>query len=122
MSSLAGSKRPAETPFASPTKAVASTKRSRTHYDYYDEDDVESSPEEEEEDWSGDDSDSSSIMDLDDGEIDIERFMPHYSDEFSPEDLDEHMRPHWSGQATYLEDLEVAKVGFSDGIDQAQVY
>lgn len=61
MSSLAGTKRAAETPVASPTKAAAYTKRFRTHYDYFDEEDPEDMQ------WSGDDwSDDSSIMDLDD--------------------------------------------------------
>lgn len=66
MPSLAGTKRPAETPVASPNKATAFTKRCRTHYDYYDDEDGEES---EEEQWSGDEwSDDSSVMDLDDAD------------------------------------------------------
>lgn len=64
----AGSKRPAASPTASPSKAA--TKRSRTHYDYYDEEDVETSAEEEEDDdeeqWSDEDLETSSRMSLDD--------------------------------------------------------
>ena len=68
MSNISGSKRGAEAAFTSPTKkATASTKRARTYYDYYDEEDVESSPEEE---WSDEemDMDSESRMSLDDDE------------------------------------------------------
>lgn len=68
MKTLAGSKRTAGTPFASPTKATAA-KRSRTQYDYYDEDDSESLPEEQ---WSPD-LDSGSEMSIDE---DDERDSP----------------------------------------------
>lgn len=61
MKTLAGSKRTAGTPFASPTKAAASAKRSRTQYDYYDEDDSEALPEDR---WSPE-TDSGSEMSLD---------------------------------------------------------
>ncbi|KAI3395030.1 hypothetical protein diail_1853 [Diaporthe ilicicola] len=62
-----GLKRTAGTPFASPTKAAASAKRSRTQYDYYDEeDDLESPPEDQ---WSPDtDTGSEMSVDWDDGE------------------------------------------------------
>lgn len=62
MKTLAGSKRKTGTPFASPTKAAASTKRSRTQYDYYDEEDSESLSEYQ---WSADDTDSGSEMSVD---------------------------------------------------------
>ncbi|KAF3761579.1 hypothetical protein M406DRAFT_74530 [Cryphonectria parasitica EP155] len=77
MPSLAGSKRLAETPIASPSKAAATAKRSRLQYDYYDdEDDAGSSQEEEEEEWDYNDLDSSSDMSLDceDEDLCIERF------------------------------------------------
>lgn len=61
MTTLAGSKRTAGTPFASPTKAAASAKRSRTQYDYYDEEDSESCPEDQ---WSPE-TDSGSDMSID---------------------------------------------------------
>ncbi|KAJ4423194.1 hypothetical protein N0V82_002188 [Gnomoniopsis sp. IMI 355080] len=53
MSEVTGSKRPASTPFASPSKAAS--KRSRTRYDYGDDDDTDSSPEDQ---WSAEDADS----------------------------------------------------------------
>lgn len=65
MKTLAGSKRKTGTTFASPTKAAASTKRSRTQYDYYDEEDSESLPEYR---WSAGDTDSGSEMSLDEDE------------------------------------------------------
>lgn len=67
MSNLSGAKRTAGTAFASPSKleTAATSKRARTYYDYYDEEDVESSPEEQ---WSDDDLDSDSRMSLDDDE------------------------------------------------------
>lgn len=65
MKSLAGSKRKTGATFASPTKAAASTKRSRTQYDYYDEEDSESLPEYR---WSADDTDSGSEMSVDEDE------------------------------------------------------
>ncbi|KAH8776328.1 hypothetical protein F5883DRAFT_711172 [Diaporthe sp. PMI_573] len=68
MKPLAGSKRKTGTPVASPTKAAASTKRSRTQYDYCDEEDSESSPEYQ---WSADDSDSGSEMSVDGDEDQI---------------------------------------------------
>ncbi|KAJ4393967.1 hypothetical protein N0V93_003184 [Gnomoniopsis smithogilvyi] len=55
MPNLAGSKRPASTPSASPSKAAS--KRSRTKYDYGDDDDPDSSPEDI---WSAEDADSAS--------------------------------------------------------------
>lgn len=64
MKTLAGSKRSAGTPFASPTKAAASVKRSRTQYDYYDEEDSEPLPEDQ---WSPG-VDSGSEMSLDGGD------------------------------------------------------
>ncbi|KKY35710.1 hypothetical protein UCDDA912_g04318 [Diaporthe ampelina] len=64
MKTLAGSKRTAGTPFASPTKAAASAKRSRTQYDYYDEEDSKSPAEDQ---WSPD-MDSGSDMSLDEDE------------------------------------------------------
>ncbi|KUI69200.1 hypothetical protein VM1G_05160 [Cytospora mali] len=79
MPNLSGSKRRAETAFASPTKAAASTKRARTYYDYYDEEDVESSPEEQ---WSDEDTESESRMSLDDDEwLALENFsLTHRKD------------------------------------------
>lgn len=74
MSDLAGSKRPASTPFASPSKAAS--KRSRTKYDYGDEDDTESSPEDQ---WSADDADS---MSWDGEDDDFRSFMPSPSADF----------------------------------------
>ncbi|POS75278.1 hypothetical protein DHEL01_v206335 [Diaporthe helianthi] len=65
MGALAGSKRKPGTPVASPTKATASTKRSRTQYDYCDEKDSESLPEDQ---WSSDDADSWSDMSVDEDE------------------------------------------------------
>lgn len=65
MSNLSGAKRTAGTAFASPSKTTATSKRARTYYDYYDDEDVESSPEEQ---WSDDDLDSDSRMSLDDDE------------------------------------------------------
>lgn len=65
MGTLAGSKRAAGTIFASPTKATASAKRSRTQYDYYDEDDSESLPEDH---WSPE-TDSESEMSLDEDDV-----------------------------------------------------
>lgn len=68
MSDFAGSKRPASTPSASPSKVAS--KRSRTRYDYGDEDDTYSSAEDQ---WSAEDADSLSW----DSEIeDIRSFMP----------------------------------------------
>lgn len=61
MKSLAGSKRTARTLFASPTKAAASAKRSRTQYDYYDAEDSESPHEDQ---WSAE-TDSGSEMSVD---------------------------------------------------------
>lgn len=68
MSDFAGSKRPASTPFASPSKVAS--KRSRTKYDYGDEDDLYSSAEEQ---WSTGDADS---MNWDSEVDDIRDFMP----------------------------------------------
>lgn len=65
MSTFSGAKRTAGTAFASPSKTAATSKRARTYYDYYDEEDVESSLEEQ---WSDDDLDSESRMSLDDDE------------------------------------------------------
>lgn len=74
MSDFAGSKRPASTPFASPSKVAS--KRSRTKYDYGDEDDIYSSAEEQ---WSGGDADSMSW----DSEVDdIVNSMPSPSADF----------------------------------------
>lgn len=91
MSPLAGTKRPAESPVASPTKAAAYTKRSRTHYDYFDEEDAEDMQ------WSGDDwSDDSSVMDLDDAdeiEDNQERLSP---DDLGDDDLDDKAGRSWS--------------------------
>ncbi|KAJ0109805.1 hypothetical protein J7T55_004355 [Diaporthe amygdali] len=61
MMTLAGTKRTAGTPYASPTKAAASAKRSRTQYDYCDEEDLESLHEDQ---WSAD-WDSGSEMSID---------------------------------------------------------
>lgn len=68
MADLAGSKRPASTPFASPSKAAS--KRSRTKYDYGSDDDTESSPEDQ---WSAEDADSISWLSEDDN---ARTFMP----------------------------------------------
>ncbi|KAG8170299.1 hypothetical protein KVR01_001044 [Diaporthe batatas] len=68
MGTLAGSKRKPGTPLASPSKAAASTKRSRTQYDYCDEEDSESFPEDR---WSADDTDSWSDMSVDEDEDQI---------------------------------------------------
>lgn len=70
---MAGSKRQAEMSVASPSKVGASAKRSRTQYDYYDEDEVESYPNEQ---WSDRDMESASRMSLDDSDDYDERFMP----------------------------------------------
>lgn len=98
MPSLAGTKRPAETPVASPTKAAALTKKSRTHYDYYEEEDAEQS---EEETWSGDDwSDGSSVMDLDDADevVQDELLSP---DDLGDDDFDERLeRLDWNEKFT----------------------
>ncbi|CAN8098387.1 unnamed protein product [Discula destructiva] len=69
MSATAGSKRPATTPFASPSKAAS--KKSRTQYDYGDEDDMEASPDDQ---WSAADTDSMMWDDEDENaEIDMTR-------------------------------------------------
>lgn len=74
MSDFTGSKRPASTPFASPSKVAS--KRSRTKYDYGDEDDLYSSAEDQ---WSAGDADSLSW----DSEVDdIRNFMPSPSADF----------------------------------------
>lgn len=63
MANPPGTKRPAETAFASPVKTTASSsKRARTYYNYYDDDEVDSSPKEL---WSDGDMDSESRMSLD---------------------------------------------------------
>lgn len=77
MSAPAGSKRAAPTPFASPSKAAS--KRSRTHYDYGDEDDVESLPEDQ---WSPGDADSMSLDDGEDGD-EIPETRPRPCGEFT---------------------------------------
>lgn len=68
METLAGSKRKPGTPLASPTKTSASTKRSRTQYDYCDEEDSDSFPEDQ---WSANDWDSGSEMSVDGDEDQI---------------------------------------------------
>lgn len=95
MPALAGTKRPAETPVASPTKAAEITKRTRTHYDYYEDDDDEQL---EEMQWIGDDwSDESSVMDLDDAdELEHELLSP---DDLGDDDFDQKQASHWSEQA-----------------------
>lgn len=82
-------KRPAASPAASPSKASFNAKRSRTQYDYCDDDDVESYTEEQ---WSDADMDSPSRMSLDDSDDSIERFMP------GPADVDtyDYCRPKYS--------------------------
>lgn len=70
MSDFAGSKRPASTPFASPSKVAS--KRSRTKYDYGDEDDLYSSAEDQ---WSAGDADSLS-WDSEGDDLDVGNFMP----------------------------------------------
>lgn len=97
MPSLAGTKRPAETPVASPTKAAETTKRTRTHYDYYENDDDDDKQLEEMQ-WSGDDwSDESSVMDLDDiDELEHELLSP---DDLGDDDFDPKQPSHLSEQA-----------------------
>lgn len=72
MAGLAGSKRPAASPFASPSKgATAITKRTRTTYNYYDEDDDDTASTSDER-WSPDDLDSASGMSIDDEDFENE--------------------------------------------------
>ena len=102
MGTLAGSKRAAGTMFASPTKAAASAKRTRTQYDYYDEDDSESLPEDH---WSPE-TDSGSEMSLDE------------DDEYdSPSDKFVAGPPHGSRSHQDLPDTEVlSKIRFAKPI------
>lgn len=75
------SKRAAASPFASPSKAASTAKRSRTQYDYYDDEDSEPHAEEQ---WSDSDIDmdsSSSRMSLDDSDDLVERFVPIPADD-----------------------------------------
>lgn len=74
------SKRPATTPFASPSKAAS--KKSRTQYDYGDEDNAESVPEDR---WSAEDADSMMLDDDDDN-------------------------GHFGGEPRYQEDLKTTEV------------
>lgn len=108
MSLLAGSKRPAGTPVASPSKPSAKAKRSRTQYDYYDEDEAENLLEDQ---WSDEDMmDSSSIMSLDgedDGEI--ERLLAGPGRHTSPSSDDDDDNGTW-GFPTYRKDREVTGV------------
>lgn len=76
MSDFAGSKRPASTPFASPSKVAS--KRSRRKYDYGDEDDLYSSAEDQ---WSAGDADSLS-WDSEGDDLDVRNFTPSPSADF----------------------------------------
>lgn len=109
----AGSKRPAGSPTASPSKHEAAAKRSRTHYDYYDEEDLESVPGEEEEPWGDEDMDSPSRMSLDDSDSFIDRFTAGPNGRLlsrSPSILDdEEPRSDWNSR--YHRDLEITHVG-----------
>lgn len=101
MSGLAGSKRSASTPFASPSKAAS--KRSRIKYDYGDDDGTESSQEDQ---WSAGDADSMSF----DSEDDIRDFMPSPLGDFmstSSDDVDDYM----GCEARYRENLRTTEVG-----------
>lgn len=100
------SKRPVASPVASPSKAASNAKRSRTHYDYYDEEDVESHSEEQ---WRDGSMDSPSRMSLDGSDDFVERFMPGpVGDDTllaSVSSDDEFVRPK------YDRDREVTEVG-----------
>lgn len=66
-------KRAAPSPVASPSKAAAfNAKRSRTQYNYCDEEDVESYPEDQ---WSSEEVGSHSTMSLDGSDDTVDRFM-----------------------------------------------